>query len=213
MSRLWFAVTAAIAFSAVVIQVIVAAGMPGHFTTPLEKSLNVFAFFTIQSNIIVGVTCLLLALRLERSSELFRMFRLSGVVAIFITGLVYHTLLAGLVDVHGWAAVCNQMLHTAVPLLGVLGWLLFGPRGLISWRTVALAFVFPLGWLAFTMIRGAAIHWYPYPFIDVDDLGYARVAVNAVVVAALFFALAAAAYGFDRWMVRRRLTAGPRRAT
>ena len=208
MSRLWFAVTAAIAFSAVVIQVIVAAGMPGHFTTPLEKSLNVFAFFTIQSNIIVGVTCLLLALRLERSSELFRMFRLSGVVAIFITGLVYHTLLAGLVDVHGWAAVCNQMLHTAVPLLGVLGWLLFGPRGLISWRTVALAFVFPLGWLAFTMIRGAAIHWYPYPFIDVDDLGYARVAVNAVVVAALFFGLAAAAFAFDRWALRRARPAG-----
>jgi len=96
------------------------------------------------------------------------------------------------------------MLHTAVPLLGVVGWLLFGPRGLISWRTVALAFVYPVGWVAFTMIRGAAIHWYPYPFIDVDDLGYARAAVNVVAVAAVFFGLAAAAYAYDRWALRRR---------
>jgi hypothetical protein len=101
------------------------------------------------------------------------------------------------------------MLHTAVPLLGVLGWLLFGPRGLISWRTVALAFVFPVGWVVFTMIRGAAIHWYPYPFINVDDLGYARVAVSVVMVAVIFLGLAAAALAFDRAMVRRRLLAPP----
>jgi len=107
-SRGWFAVTAVSAFSAVAIQVVVAAGARGHFTTPLEMALSVFAFFTIQSNIIVALTCLLLAVRLERTSELFRMFRLSGVVAILITGLVYHTMLAGLVYLHGWGRCATR---------------------------------------------------------------------------------------------------------
>jgi hypothetical protein len=40
--------------------------------------------------IIVGATTLLLAGRLDRSSTVFRVFRLAGVVQIAVTGIVYH---------------------------------------------------------------------------------------------------------------------------
>src|SRR6266571_1200941 len=39
----------------------------------------------------------------------------------------------------------------------------------------ALSLLFPVCWLIFTLIRGAVIGWYPYPFIDVTRLGYAKV--------------------------------------
>ncbi len=48
------------------------------------------------------------------------------------------------------------------------------------------------------MIRGAIIDWYPYTFIDVTALGYAKVAINAVWVALLVFGIAAGATALDR---------------
>ena len=37
---------------------------------------------------------------------------------------------------------------------------------------MAWAFAWPIAWIAYTFIRGAVVHWYPYPFLDVDDAGY-----------------------------------------
>ncbi len=45
--------------------------------------------------------------------------------------------------------------------------------------------------------RGAIAHWYPYPFIDVTQLGYGRAAVNCIWVALLMLGLAAGATVLD----------------
>ena len=62
--------------------------------------------------------------------------------------------------------------------------------------------IYPLAWLAFTLVRGALIGWYPYPFVDVTTLGYGAVAVNSVLITLLFLALSAAAFGVDRLVLR-----------
>jgi hypothetical protein len=80
----------------------------------------------------------------------------------------------------------------------------------MSKRTVRSAFVFPLCWLALTLVRGALIHWHPYPFIEVDSHCFARVAVNVVAVAAAFFVPAAGAMWLDRSLTRGA-TRQPRR--
>jgi hypothetical protein len=41
-------------------------------------------------------------------------------------------------------------------------------------------------------IRGAVIGWYPYPFIDVTQLGYGKAVVNCFWVSLLLFGLAGA---------------------
>ena len=67
----------------------------------------------------------------------------------------------------------------------------------MSARIAWLSLIFPICWLAFTLIRGAIAHWYPYPFIDVTQLGYGRAAVNCVWVALLMLGLAAGATVLD----------------
>ncbi|HWD69772.1 MAG TPA: Pr6Pr family membrane protein, partial [Solirubrobacteraceae bacterium] len=62
---------------------------------------------------------------------------------------------------------------------------------------------FPICWLAFTLIRGALAHWYPYPFIDVTHLGYFKAAVDCVWVALLLLGLSAGAKLLDGWLARR----------
>lgn len=84
-------------------------------------------------------------LKLNRSSTAVAVLRLSSLVAIPVTGLVFHAVLA-----RRW---------TSRP-------------GMRSARRLALAD--PPHLLArLTLIRGAIAHWYPYPFIDVTQLGYA----------------------------------------
>lgn len=79
-----------------------------------------------------------------------------------------------------------------MPLLAVIGWVAFGPRGLTSARIAKLSLLFPLAWLAFTLIRGAVIHWYPYPFIDVTSIGYGKAVLNCFWVTLLLLGLSTA---------------------
>lgn len=202
-SRLWFAVTALCVAGGVTISVVTAAlSSTGHFHTPVERAFNTFTFFTVDSNLIVGVTVLLLAFNPDRTSPVFATFRLIGIVAITVTGLVYHVALAGLFDLQGWDQLGNQLVHTVVPILAVVGWLMFGPRGLTSARIALWSLAFPIAWLGFTLIRGAIVHWYPYPFIDVTRLGYGGTLLNCGWVSLLLLGLAAGATRLDRILAR-----------
>jgi hypothetical protein len=197
-ARWLFAVTAACVVVGVAIATVQAAqDENGYFTTASGRVFNVFCFFTVQSNLIVAVTSVLLAVDPDRRSTAFAVFRLAGVVDIVITGVVYHIALADQQDLEGSAAVANQLLHVVVPILAVVGWALYGPRGLVSWRIVGLATLIPLAWVAFTLVRGPIVDWYPYPFIDVIEIGYAQAIVNVVLVALVFVVLAAAAVTLD----------------
>jgi hypothetical protein len=201
--RVWWGATALCAAAGVIISVFTAANNhSGHFHTALERALNTFTFFTILSNLLAGGAVLLLALKPDRSSAPFAIFRLIGVVAIAVTGLVYHVALANLLDLQGWDKLGDQLVHTVVPLMTVVGWLLWGPRGLTSASVVLWSLVFPLGWLGFTLIRGSFVHWYPYPFVDVTRLGYGGTLLNCLWVSLLLLGLAAGANALDRVLGR-----------
>ena len=203
-----FAVTATAVFAGLVIQVFVtAAADGGHFATPAARVANLSTFFTIESNVIVGVTTLLLVLRPDLDSTVFRVLRLTGLVGIAITGVVYHALLAGLAELTPWGTVADLLLHTVVPVLAVVGWVLFGPRGRTSRRIAVLALVFPVCWLAMTLIRGPIVDWYPYPFVDVAELGYLRVLLNVVGISVLFLLVAFGATALDRRLAARAAAA------
>lgn len=203
-ARAWFGVTALVVIAGLAAQIPVSAGSTaGTFETPAGRVANLLAFFTIDSNILVGIVSLLLALGVSGKSTLFGVLRLTGLVGITVTGVVFQVALADLYELHGWGAFADTMLHKVSPLLCVAGWLLFGPRGQLSWRVLSWSLLYPLGWLAVTLIRGAIIGFYPYPFIDPGINGYGGVAFNCVLIGLLFVGLAAAAVGFDRTFTRR----------
>jgi hypothetical protein len=168
-----------------------------------------FAYFTILSNTIVGVTSLLFALNPYRRSTVFRVFRLMGLVAITITFIVYGVALAHLLDLDSWAYFSDVLLHRIVPVVAVLGWLIYGPRGLTSPRIAGLTMLFPAGYMVFALIRGAIDRWYPYQFADVNSLGYGRVIVNAFWISVLFFAFAMGAHALDQALPRPGVGARP----
>jgi hypothetical protein len=208
LGRLWFAGTAVVVAIGLVVQLVATARLhSGFFDSRAGRIVNMFCFFTIQSNVIVLVTCALLAAGTARRPLWFWVLRLDGVVCIAVTFVVFHVALADLHDLQGLAKVADFLLHTASPVLCVFGWLVFGPRGRTSWRTVRLAAIFPVAWLVFALLRGPLVgDYYPYPFLDVGAHGYPRVLLNCAVVAALFLVLAAGAHLLDRRLDDRLAT-------
>lgn len=195
-----FAGTALLVLLGIVLQVAETATFEGgRFESMPARVANLLAFFTIQSNLLVGLTAAVLALSMASPPRWLSAVRLAALLDIAVTGIVFRLALADLHDLEGRAAAADFVLHALVPIVAVVGWVIYGPRGRISKSTIAWATVVPVAWLAGTLVRGAVIDWYPYPFVDVTDLGYLPVVVNVVLITALFVGLAFGA----RWLDSR----------
>jgi hypothetical protein len=134
--------------------------------------------------------------------RLFTVLWLDALVGIVVTGIVYQVALAGLYELHGLSLFADTVLHKVTPILFLLGWLVAGPRGALTWRTVWWSLLYPLAWLAFTLPRGAITGFYPYPFVDAGALGYGHVTLNCVFIGLFFTALATGALLADRRFAR-----------
>ena len=215
----WFLVNAVVAWLGLAVQLTISAtGMyPTTATNPSEygygnapgvdglvgRLVDFFSYFTIWSNIAVAVVMTLLALDARRDSSVLRAVRLSALLMISITGLVYGVILSGVVTLRGWEYLANFFIHQLVPLLTVVVFFVAGPRGWIDRRVLLGSFVLPIAWLAYSLVRGSVIGAYPYFFINVVKLGYGTVAVNLAGVLLLGLVIALALWGLDRWLVRR----------
>ncbi len=164
-----------------------------------------FAYFTIQSNLLVALTSTVLARDPALDRRGWRVVRLAGIVGITVTGLVHFFLLRPLLDLDGadWAA--DKLLHMVVPVLALAAWVWVGPRPRFAWREAAYALAWPLAWLAWTLVVGQVDGWVPYPFLDAEQEGWGSVAVVSVGITALFGLLFAVVGWLDR-----RLPPAPR---
>jgi hypothetical protein len=162
------------------------------------RLVRFISYLTIWFNILVAGTELLLAANAERSGgRVFRALRLDALVLAVGGGLVHWFFLRPLLDLDGADLLADKLLHVVVPILCLVGWLVFGPRGLISPRDVAAFLVVPVGWLAYTLVRGEVVDWYPYPFTDVGVHGYGVVLLNCLGISAVMLALAFGAKWLD----------------
>jgi hypothetical protein len=194
MTRLWHTATAALAAFALVGQTILSVDQ--------DRSLvNLFSYFTIESNVLVMIAAALIAIRPDRGGTGFGILRLGSLTAITITGIVYVTVLAGTADFSGVEWWYDKLLHYAVPALSVIGFLAFRPRTRLG-KNALWFLVWPLAWLTYTLIRAAVSNPsypvttdrradVPYDFLDVDRHGGWAVALASLVVLVLALGLAA----------------------
>ena len=84
-----------------------------------------------------------------------------------------------------------------MPVLTFVGWIAFGPRSFVTRRDLLPSLIWPVAWLVATLALAPLTHWYPYPFLNVEVIGWGRVLVNCAGVAVLFLLLAALALWAD----------------
>ena len=161
-----------------------------------------FSYFTIQSNILVTWACWLLAARPDRDGPWFRVVRIASLYGITVTFVVYLVALRPILDLEGLPAVTDAGLHIVTPLLVILGFLLFGPRPRLDVRSLLLSLVWPVAYFVYSLVHGAVSDWYPYPFVDVVKIGYAKALTNLALVVVLLLAVGAAFLWLDRRLPR-----------
>ena len=146
---------------------------------------NFFSFFTIQSNLIaVAALFALVLVAPAQRTPLFDGARNAAVLYMAITGVVFALLLSGLQeDLQTSASWVDFVVHKLMPVVLVADWLVDRPRHRLARWTVLAWLAYPLAWLGYTLVRGASADWYPYPFVDVSDLGYGGVLARSVVLA------------------------------
>ncbi len=153
----------------------------GAFDTPVLAVWRFLAFFTILTNLIVAVVSTVSVLAPDSAPGRFvDSSNLRAAVLLYIStvGIIYHLILAGLWDPQGWQRIADQLLHTATPVLTALGWLLFDKKTGLSFRALPLFLIYPVGYTLYALARGAGDGFYPYPFIDVNAIGYPKAFLN-----------------------------------
>jgi hypothetical protein len=213
LSRIWNGAIAVLAVAALALQLWIALRLPGTppstevgrlaGATLTGRLLRMASFFTIQSNVLSAITAAQLARDPDRDGPIWRVVRLDALIGITVTGVVYSTVLARIHEPKGWQQLSsNAAVHYVVPIMMVLGWLLFGPRPRITARVVCWSLLFPLLWFGYTLVRGAITPWYPYPFVDVHTHGYPRVLLNALLVTLVLGAVSGLSWWGDRTLRR-----------
>ena len=201
--RTFAALVGLLALAALVLQYVLILQLTRDNVGVVLGTVRFVTYFTILSNIAVALVAFAAA---TGQSGFFGQARVRGAVALYIgvTGSIYFFILRHLWQPQGAQWWADTGLHYAVPLAYWAWWLALTPHGGLRWRDVAGWLLFPLAYVVWVFVRGAWLGEYPYPFIDVGQLGWGKVAINAVGVMAVFVVLGLVIVGVDRVLGRRR---------
>ena len=182
-ARLFFA---ALTIAAIVTQLLYSSQYALSFSI-----INFFSYFTILSNVFVAAVFVISAFYLavgRKPSPAEDVLRGASVLYMAVTGIVYATLLSG-IEVDLSLSWVNAQLHYIMPIVVVLDWLYQPQRSILTVKRILPWLFFPALYLAYALIRGPIVNWYPYPFLDPAHAGgYGGVAVYSVGILAALLA-------------------------
>jgi hypothetical protein len=173
---------------------------------------NFFSYFTIQSAFLAVATLLVAgcyALLAPRDPPWLGIVRTMVTVYIVISGIVFALIVANAStrDYRIEVPWSDTLLHFVVPALALVAWTadsVFAVNPRVPWSTVGWVLVFPSLWLAYTLVRGDDVGWYPYFFLDETQVGgMGGVVFYCAIVLVIFVAVTALLVGINRRLWRR----------
>jgi hypothetical protein len=166
------------------------------------STTDYFSYFTNLSNLFAA--CVLLAGARRGAgarSPTFELLRGAAVMYMLTTGIVYAVLLSGHSVSTPWT---NAIVHQVMPVVVALDWAIDPPRTRLELRSTLSWLIFPVLYIAYTLVRGAIVDWYPYFFVNPDHPhGYLRVAGGCLAIGAGMVGLIVAI----TWLGNRRAMA------
>ena len=189
-SKLYVFVTALLGWFALIAQFILL--IENRTTSLSEAIIRFFSFFTILSNILVALGFSFLLL--NGNSKWSRFFTSASsqtamTVYIIVVGAVYNITLRMIWHPVGLQKLVDELLHSVIPVLAVVHWMLFIPKSSLQWKNSFTWLLYPMVYTLYITIRGALSGFYPYPFINVTEIGYPRALLNGTFLAIVFLGL------------------------
>jgi hypothetical protein len=172
-----------------------------------ETVIRFFSFFTILTNILVAFSFTsLTGMFGEKWKAFFSKANSFTAVTVYIVvvGIVYNVILRWLQNFTGLQMLVDESLHLIIPLYVLLYWLLFVSPETLEWKAAFKWMLYPLIYCIYVLIRGSFSDFYPYPFMNVNELGYNKVFVNCIYVTLAFFAVSLLLIGVSKLYKKRK---------
>lgn len=112
------------------------------------------------------------------------------VLSAVVMALVYYLVLAPAWSPEGFRWWVAQAMHGATPLAVVAWWLACVPKAGLGLRMFPGWAVFPVAYLAMSLLRQGSGERAPYPFLNLAERGASGVALAAVAITLLYLVLA-----------------------
>ncbi len=159
----------------------------------LETVIHYFSFFTILTNLIVAI-CSTILLAANKASVLYSFFfkttTLTAIVVyILIVGIIFNVMLRPVIHMNGMQEISSDLLHVASPLLFLIFWIIFVPKENMKRRYAFIWLIYPVIYIICTIIHGLITGFYPYPFININKLGFGKAIFNGLIILLSFFIL------------------------
>jgi len=171
-----------------------------------KTPLRVLQYYTIQTNLLVGISAFLWILMPNPfTANVIQ----AAALWIAVTGIFFHLLLSKLYQPLGIKALSNLLTHTLTPLCSVVLSLLIplGPtQHLLDLPQVALWISYPLLYTSFWLIYGHFVDYYPYWFLRPrgkypDGMGSYKRVSGFIVVSCMFFVLLGLSFNLVKLLI------------
>ncbi|MEO6894207.1 MAG: Pr6Pr family membrane protein [Ginsengibacter sp.] len=157
-----------------------------------ELIIRYFSYFTILTNLLVAICSTSLLLKpTSKWGNFFSTQKTLTAITVYIVmvGLIYNLVLRFIWNPQGLQRVVDELLHSVIPLLFLFLWIFLVKKRFLKWNAFFPWLIYPLIYLLFILIRGAFSGFYPYPFIDVGNLGYSQVLIYSLGITIVFIVL------------------------
>ena len=161
----------------------------GEYSSIAETLFVYFGYFTVWANILIALAFTASLLNPDR--KLFNFFMRPAVRAalasyILMVSVVYHMLIVPYWNPQGFTWVTAAGLNTVIPILYIIDWLFFAEKRPIFYKHLPYWLIFPAVYGMTSIIRGLLTNVYPYPFLNVTEIGIGNVLLNMLGLVAVF---------------------------
>ena len=155
----------------------------GEHANLAAATISYFSYFTILTNILVvlAFTAPLLA-PTTKLNGIFTKPAVRAAIALYISfvAIVYHIMLRDLWDPQGLQFITDIALHTVLPIWYLFDWVFYTSKRSLRFAHIPYWLIYPTLYGVYTIIRGALSGVYPYPFLNVSELGLFGVFINMI---------------------------------
>jgi hypothetical protein len=117
------------------------------------------------------------------------------VIVFIVYGVLLRDICLG--NLQPWV---NTVIHYIFPLVVLADWLYQPPKSTLRFGQMGYWLIYPLIYLVYTLIRGASVGFYPYPFLNPATAGgYGGVALYCVAIFAAFLIVGAGLIALGNW--------------
>jgi hypothetical protein len=173
-----------------------------------ETIVRFFSYYTILTNVLVAAAFTSLTGAFgEKWKQFFLKATNFTAVTVYITVvcITYNVVLRGLVELTGLQRLVDEMLHLVIPIFVLLYWFIVFSSSSLQWKDAFNWMWYPLVYCMYVLIRGAYSGFYPYPFMNVTELGYSSVFINCIYVTVAFFVVALLLIGFSKVRMKKTI--------